>query len=1379
MIAVWNFHPSHLGNLEKAADTMKAPKLFHSLKIKKLFGLAFALWFGLQFAFGQEQKAESRQLEPNQSIEREMSGQEIHRYEFTLKNREFFQVRVEQKGVDVALKLLGIDGRILATMDSPNEKEGLETLSFVATAPDSFVLEVSGFDNKAGKGIYTIQREASRVATARDTRRVGVERVFVEAITARDTEGQRETALAKFDKALAGWQELQDDYLAQLTAKQIRLIKEAQNQPDLRPLPVGEKISRQFKGEKIHAYRVELQQGQVLQVEVQEMGINVQVALLKYPSAQPVAEVNYSFGDGRETLTIVVSEAGSYAVVVRASGAKLGDGYNLASHVKEVAMLADRERVDAERLFAEGLTSFLNVNSEGFREAVVKWNESLPLWKKLGEKYWEGYTNFFLGVAYDALGEKQKAIDNINLAAQLYRSASDRRSEAGAFHKLGALYSELRERQKAIDNYRQALALRRADSDTSEEAAILYNIGGIYLDWNKYVEALDHFNLALPLYRTVENKDGEAATLHNLGQAYARLGDSEKALKNYEQALPLWRALEDKDDEAATLHDISKVYSDLGEKHKALEYLKLALPLKREAGSKKGEAITLNALGHIYSDLGEQQTALKYLNLALPLIREAGDKIGEASTLNNIARAYLDLGEKQKALDHYRQACVIYKNEDDRRGEALALSNIGGVYFYLGNDEKAVDYLNQALPLRREVNDKDGEATTLNNIGAIYFRSGEYQKALDYQTRASSLLKALGSRREEATTLSNIGRIYSELGESQKALDHFNQALPLERATGDRSGEAITLFHLMEHWAGQGNRRFAIFYGKQSANKLQQLRERDVALGLDPEFQKSFVVNAQNVYQGLAELLIEEGQFNQAIQVLNFYQDQQFFDLHRPADAAANQTALSPRENRLTQRYEATSSEVGRIGSEIEELKRRSGNQPNEREAAELGQLEARYKTASNKFLVILTEAATEFTKPLDEQDVILPLKEVKDFQNTLQIISRETNQNTVALYTLIGVNNFRLLLVTPDSIKSFTSPIEFDEFNNKVQQFNAILKSDDYNPRLLGKELYDLIIGPAETELKKQNAQTLLWSLNGALRYVPMAALWDGEKYLVERYQNVVFTRAETERMTRNVSPDWTGTGFGTSRALSVDLDGDGKNNILFPALLGMTEELGGIFKTRPTDKTGALIGEVFADEHFTKAKFYEAIQTRRPVIHISSHFLFRPGDDSLTFLLLGDGTALTLNEMKKHERLFAGVELLTLSACETAPIRLDDYGKELDGFAELAQRLGAGSVIATLWQVKERSTAQLMNSFYKNRQIEKLNKAEALRKSQLGLLNGRNEAAPDLASNQSKTFGRDDSAAKDVVEKKYQISFKPDKRKPFAHPYYWSPFVLFGNWK
>jgi CHAT domain-containing protein len=398
------------------------------------------------------------------------------------------------------------------------------------------------------------------------------------------------------------------------------------------------------------------------------------------------------------------------------------------------------------------------------------------------------------------------------------------------------------------------------------------------------------------------------------------------------------------------------------------------------------------------------------------------------------------------------------------------------------------------------------------------------------------------------------------------------------------------------------------------------------------------------------EKLVEEDQLDQAIQVLNLYQDQQFFDLDRDPETSIAGLALSPRE----ERYKAELEKAGQRGVQVEEFKRQIGNrQPTQEEAATLARLQSELKAASDKYLAVLGSAAKEFATPRNSEDAVPPVTEVKQLQNTLLSLSKETGQNTVALYTMIDTYNFYLLVVSPETIKSFTTPIRSKVLEQKILQFYGLLQSTAYDPRVVGQELYDIILKPAKTELQRQKAQTLLWSLDGTLRYVPMAALWDGKNYLNEHYQNVQFTRADPKRMTAQVSSTWKGVGFGNSQetyargSLAVPA-------IRFSSLPGVTLELDYLFGLDSSAKA-ILQGNVFIDKKFTRTAVYDAMKDRPAVVHFSSHFRFSPGKDWDSYLVLGDGTLLSMFELKGSERLFDGVELLTLSACNTAAIQAD----------------------------------------------------------------------------------------------------------------------------
>jgi CHAT domain-containing protein len=195
-----------------------------------------------------------------------------------------------------------------------------------------------------------------------------------------------------------------------------------------------------------------------------------------------------------------------------------------------------------------------------------------------------------------------------------------------------------------------------------------------------------------------------------------------------------------------------------------------------------------------------------------------------------------------------------------------------------------------------------------------------------------------------------------------------------------------------------------------------------------------------------------------------------------------------------------------------------------------------------------------------------------------------------------------------------------------------------------------------------------------------------------------------------------------------------------------------------------------VLLDREFNESATKAALKQRYSLVHIASHFVFKPSDKE-SFLLLGGNEHLTLDQVRiSSTPFFDGVELLVLSACDTATGG-GSNGKEVESFAVLAQRQGAKAVMATLWPVADRSTQELMRRFYENRVTaggvlrERMTKAEALRQAQLALLRGQIKGQP--------------SESRKAVADSNLREFKADPNALWSHPYYWAPFVLIGNWK
>jgi CHAT domain-containing protein len=292
---------------------------------------------------------------------------------------------------------------------------------------------------------------------------------------------------------------------------------------------------------------------------------------------------------------------------------------------------------------------------------------------------------------------------------------------------------------------------------------------------------------------------------------------------------------------------------------------------------------------------------------------------------------------------------------------------------------------------------------------------------------------------------------------------------------------------------------------------------------------------------------------------------------------------------------------------------------------------------------------------------------------------------------------------------------------------------------------LYDQLIAPVAEDLRQAKTKTLMLSPDGAL-------LYDGERYLAETYAVAVFTEAAADRIVNPPKKSWEVAGLGVTQAHEN-----------FSALDWTQVELEGIVK-RKNGTGGVLDGVIQLDQAFTEASLRQ-VSNQYSVLHMATHFRFSPGTEKDSFLLLGDGQHLDLEQLRLGGWDFSGVDLLTLSACETAVG--GGQGQEVEGMAVTVQNRGAKGVIATLWPVADNTTALLMRQMYALRQGNGLSKAEALRRAQVDLMQGRLEA-PKSGQKRGKIVGEDGG----------KPDFRPDSEQPFAHPYYWAPFILMGNW-
>ncbi len=332
----------------------------------------------------------------------------------------------------------------------------------------------------------------------------------------------------------------------------------------------------------------------------------------------------------------------------------------------------------------------------------------------------------------------------------------------------------------------------------------------------------------------------------------------------------------------------------------------------------------------------------------------------------------------------------------------------------------------------------------------------------------------------------------------------------------------------------------------------------------------------------------------------------------------------------------------------------------------------------------------------------------------------QNVDPNAVVIYPLVFDNHLALLVSSAAGLTEHRSEINRQQLEALITRLRAGLQSRRAAPDTLlaARALYDVLIGPLEATLTTQAPDTIVFVPDGALRTIPVAALHDGNQFLIERYA-IATSPGLTLTAPRSLNS--------TSAALFAGGLSEGVQG--FRPLSGVSTEL---------DALSARYGvEPIRNAQFSTERVEQALRNGGyNIVHLATHGQFR-GSYADSFLLTYGGR-LSIDRLGQNiqtrENVSGPLELLVLSACETAAG--DD--RAALGIAGLAMRAGARSALATLWAVDDAATARLIETFYRELQTSGRSKAASLRQAQIELI----------------------------------------RAAEFSDPTNWAPFLLIGNW-
>ncbi len=942
------------------------------------------------------------------------------------------------------------------------------------------------------------------------------------------------------------------------------------------------------------------------------------------------------------------------------------------------------------------------------------------------------------GDCADLFTQAEKAADsgNYNEAQDLYARAGKKcpTSQAETWTRRAELHWRQQQAGEAEKAFRQALALREAEAaeQPAALAQVLNRLGELYHALGRYREAKPLYERALKRFRQAKDDAGVSKALvpllNNLGLVDAELGDYQEANDSYREALAIQKKLlgENHLDLAYTLNNLAMLEEKRGEHLEAERLYQKVLALKTEHLGEDHPhlATTLNNLALLYNNTGDYAQAEPLYRRALE-IREkhlGADHAALATPLNNLALLYYNLGNLKQAETLYQRALELRRTHlgEDHPSVASTLHALALLHQSRGEYEQAEALYQQALNIweRAYGEDHPSVASSLNNLAALYRKQGNNQKAEAMHRHALAIREQrLGeSHPDVANSLNNLALLYAKAGEHDRAEKLYLRALHI--AEHGQAPEVLWLLNsnLADGLTRQDYFQLAIFFGKRAVNILQSLRIN--ISSLDKSLQQSFLLDKGHVYETLADNLMNRGRLLEAQQVLAMFKEENYFDF------ISRDESVDVRNTRL----DYTDNEQDWQRGFMEGYARVDQLQQAMRDAPEKEKREARRE---------LADAWQSLA------DYLGQLKAGKSEKSTARAAAPPLSPGTASITLPPGVallhyldteQHLRILLQIDE--QSLTREIKLGRraLNRSILEFHQALKDPLKTPVQMARELYNQLIEPVAGELREREIKLLLLSLNGNLNYLPFAALHDGKQYLVEQYALSRHTvAAPRQKAFMEKISDARIAGLGLSEAVAD-----------FEPLPSVARELDLLIRSDQNDETGLAEGVMLLNRAFSSESLREVLREQYPLLHIASHFVFEPGTEQASYLLLGTGEKLTLADIRQDYR-FENARLLTLSACDTA--MGENAGGEIEGFATLAQHQGAGAVLATLWPVNDASTGALMQDFYSGLIEEKQEIAQALRRAQMAFIQA----------------GREDGQSPHPYY--------------FARPYYWAPFILSTN--
>lgn len=770
----------------------------------------------------------------------------------------------------------------------------------------------------------------------------------------------------------------------------------------------------------------------------------------------------------------------------------------------------------------------------------------------------------------------------------------------------------------------------------------------------------------------------------------------------------------------------------------------------RMKGDRFNEALSLSYLSLAQQELSQWNEATTSIEQSITLLKDAkpgADAALWAQVLNTQASLLLHTGKAEAALESWKQAQTYYEKANDTTGslgtqinQAQALQSLG----YYRRAKQQLSEINQRLA---KLPNSDIKVSGLRTLGVTLQMIGDSTQSRDVLEKSLAIAKDLKLNSEISAILAGLGKTAIDLDDPEAALSYFEQSEQAAFTPVEQLQAKLDRFRLLVDYDLLDK---AAPLAPQLLSQLQQLPPSRTSMYAAINFSAS--LNSLEDQEQLVSLSEVSKLLEKTVQAAQTVQDpraeayalNQWGKLYgrteqwKEAEKVTEKSLLIARQFQADDIIAQSAWQMGRLYLEqgqtkqaiapyteaVKSLKAIRGDLAAVNPDVQFSFRES-VEPVYREFVALLLEGQPGQAELAQAREVIesLQVAELDNFfreaclDKTQQI--DQVDPTATVVYPIILPDRLAVILSTAGQPLQYhiTRKPQAEIEETLDQLLSALNPVSDFRDRdQLSQQVYDWLIRPAESSLK--NTKTLVFVLDGKLRNIPMSALYDGKQYLIEKYA-VTLSPGLQLMAARSLQQTQVGALVG---GISESRSG-------FAALPAVETEVKQIIKTVPGAKllNAEFTGDALADR---------LKNSQANVVHLATHGQFSSRLED-TFLLTWDGKVniKELSELLQTRDVSRAIDLLVLSACDTASG--DD--RAVLGLAGLAVKSGARSTLATLWPVKDKAAALIMTQFYEALRQPGRNKAEALRQAQLKLI----------------------------------------RETDFRDPFFWSGFVMVGNWQ